>query len=48
MDRGLIALLFSTRLTGLALLAWRDTAAMALLKWAIEKRLPSHLKLGED
>jgi citrate/tricarballylate utilization protein len=31
MDRGLIALLFCTSLTGLALLAWRDSAAMALL-----------------
>ncbi|MCP3018096.1 tricarballylate utilization protein TcuB, partial [Cupriavidus basilensis] len=31
MDRGFIALLFFTSLTGLALLAWRDTAAMALL-----------------
>ncbi|MES2955838.1 MAG: tricarballylate utilization protein TcuB, partial [Pseudomonadota bacterium] len=79
MDRGFIALLFFTSLTGLALLAWRDTAAMALLlaihlgvvmalfltlpygkfahgifrsaallKWAIEKRLPSTLKLGDD
>jgi citrate/tricarballylate utilization protein len=79
MDRGFIALLFFTSLTGLALLAWRDTSAMALLlaihlgvvmalfltlpygkfahgifrsaallKWAIEKRLPSTLKLGGD
>lgn len=79
MDRGFIALLFFTSLTGLALLAWRDTGAMALLlaihlgvvmalfltlpygkfahgifrsaallKWAIEKRLPSALKLGDD
>ncbi len=79
MDRGFIALLFFTSLTGLALLAWRDTPAMALLlaihlgvvmalfltlpygkfahgifrsaallKWAIEKRLPSTLKLGGD
>ncbi|MEP6790826.1 MAG: tricarballylate utilization 4Fe-4S protein TcuB, partial [Ramlibacter sp.] len=31
MDRGFIALLFATSLTGLALLAWRDTSAMALL-----------------
>ncbi len=31
MDHGLIALLFFTSLTGLALLAWRDTSAMALL-----------------
>ncbi len=31
MDRGFIALLLLTSLTGLALLAWRDSAAMALL-----------------
>lgn len=31
MDRGFIALLFLTSLSGLALLAWRDTSAMALL-----------------
>ena len=31
MDRGFIALLFLTSLTGLALLAWRDTSVMALL-----------------
>jgi citrate/tricarballylate utilization protein len=31
MDRGFIALLFLTSLTGLALLAWRDSGAMALL-----------------
>ncbi len=31
MDRGFIALLFWTSLTGLALLIWRDTSAMALL-----------------
>jgi citrate/tricarballylate utilization protein len=31
MDRGFIALLFVTCLTGLALLAWRDTGAMGLL-----------------
>jgi len=31
MDRGFIALLFFTSLSGLALLAWRDTSAMALL-----------------
>ncbi len=31
MDRGFIALLFFTSATGLALLAWRDTSAMALL-----------------
>lgn len=79
MDRGFIALLFFTSLTGLALWWARGTAAMpatlalhlgcvmalfltlpygkfahgifrsaALLKWAIEKRLPSRLKLGDD
>jgi citrate/tricarballylate utilization protein len=79
MDRGFIALLFLASATGLALLAGRDSGAMALwlaihlgvvmalfltlpygkfahgvfrsaalLKWAIEKRLPSHLKLSED
>jgi citrate/tricarballylate utilization protein len=31
MDRGFIALLFFAGLTGLALLVWRDTSAMALL-----------------
>ena len=31
MDRGFIALLFAVSLTGLALLAWRDSGAMALL-----------------
>jgi citrate/tricarballylate utilization protein len=31
MDRAFISLLLATSLTGLALLAWRDTAAMALL-----------------
>jgi len=31
MDRGFIVLLLLTSLTGIALLAWRDTAAMALL-----------------
>ena len=31
MDRGFIALLFAVAATGLALLAWRDSAAMALL-----------------
>jgi len=31
MDRGFIVLLFFTSLSGLALLAWRDTSAMALL-----------------
>ena len=79
MDMGLIALLFLVSITGLALLVWRDTPALAallavhlgtvmalfltmpygkfahgifrsaaLLKWSIEKRLPSKLKLGED
>ena len=79
MDLGLIALLFLTSLSGLALLVWRDTSAMALLlamhlgavmglfltmpygkfahgiyrcaallKWAIEKRQPTRLKLGGD
>ena len=79
MDRGFIALLFFTSLTGLALLGWRDTGAMALLlavhlgfvmalfltlpygkfahgmyrsaallKYAIEKRLPNRLALGTD
>jgi citrate/tricarballylate utilization protein len=31
MDRAFIVLLFAVSLTGLALLAWRDTGAMALL-----------------
>jgi len=31
MDLGLIALLFATSLSGLALLAWRDSSAMAML-----------------
>ncbi len=79
MDRGFIVLLLLTSLTGLALLAWRDTGFMALLlavhlgvvmalfltlpygkfahgvfrtaallKYAIEKRLPSRLQLGAD
>ncbi len=79
MDRGLIALLFFTSLTGLALLALRGTGAMALLlaihlgvvlalfltmpygkfahgvfrcaallKWAVERRQPTRLKLGSD
>jgi citrate/tricarballylate utilization protein len=79
MDRGFIALLLLTSATGLALLVWRDSGAMALwlaihlgvvmalfltlpygkfahgifrsaalLKWAIEKRLPSRLKRSED
>ncbi len=79
MDYGFIALLFFTSLTGLALMAWRDTGAMALLlavhlgvvmalfltmpygkmahgfyrcaallKFAIEKRLPTNLKLSAD
>ena len=79
MDRGFIALLFFTSLTGLGLWGARGTAAMpatlalhlgfvmalfltlpygkfahgffrsaALLKWSIEKRLPSKLQLGDD
>ncbi len=79
MDRGFIALLLLTSITGLLLLALRDTGAMALLlavhlgvvmalfltlpygkfahgifrsaallKFAIEKRLPSKLALGGD
>jgi citrate/tricarballylate utilization protein len=79
MDRGFIALLLLTSITGLALLAWRDTRFMALLlavhlgvvmalfltlpygkfahgifrsaallKFAIEKRRPSGLQLGDD
>lgn len=79
MDRGFIALLFFTSLTGLALWWARGTAAMpatlalhlgfvmaffltlpygkfahgifrsaALLKWSIEKRLPSKLSVGDD
>ena len=79
MDRGFIALLFLTSATGLVLLGWRDSEAMALalaihlgvvmalfltlpygkfahgifrsaalLKWAIEKRTPSTLALGDD
>lgn len=79
MDRGFIALLFFTALTGLGLWWARGGAAMpallalhlgfvmalfltlpygkfahgifrsaALLKWALEKRLPSRLQLGED
>lgn len=79
MDRGFIALLFFTSLTGLGLWWARGTAAMpallalhlgfvmaffltlpygkfahgifrsaALLKWAIEKRLPSKLQLGDE
>lgn len=79
MDRGFIALLMLASATGLALLAWRDTSAMAallavhlgvvlalfailpygkfahgvyrcaaLLKWAIEKRQPNPLRLGDD
>ncbi|MFA6262732.1 MAG: tricarballylate utilization 4Fe-4S protein TcuB [Bacteroidia bacterium] len=78
MDRGFIALLFTTALTGLALAALRQTPTMAsllavhlgavmalfltlpygkfahgvyrsaaLLKWAIEKRQPSRLQLGD-
>jgi citrate/tricarballylate utilization protein len=79
MDRGFIALLFFTSLTGLALWVARGTVVMpamltlhlgcvmalfltlpygkfahgifrgaALLKWGMEKRLPSQLKLGDD
>ncbi|MBC7778930.1 MAG: tricarballylate utilization 4Fe-4S protein TcuB [Proteobacteria bacterium] len=79
MDLGFIALLFFVSLTGLLLLVFRDTGAMALLlavhlgvvmalfltlpygkfahgifrsaaliKWAIERRLPSRLQLGSD
>ncbi|MFN7197096.1 MAG: tricarballylate utilization protein TcuB, partial [Hylemonella sp.] len=79
MDRGFIALLFFTSLTGLALWGVRGTAGMpallalhlgcvmalfltlpygkfahgvyrgaALLKYAMEKRLPSRLRLGAD
>jgi len=79
MDRGFIALLFFTSLTGLALLVWRDTSAMALLlaihlgvvmalfltlpygkfahgifrsaallKYAVEKRVPSRIAAGAE
>ena len=79
MDYGFIALLFFTSLTGLALMIWRDTSALAallaihlgfvmalfltipygkmahgfyrcaaLLKFAIEKRMPSNVKLAAD
>ncbi len=79
MDIAFIALLFLTSLTGLALLLWRDSAAMALLlavhlgvvmalfatlpygkfahgvyrcaallKWAIERRQPTRLRLGSE
>ncbi|MCJ0765916.1 tricarballylate utilization 4Fe-4S protein TcuB [Variovorax terrae] len=79
MDRGFIGLLLLTSLSGLALLAWRDTGAMglllavhlgvvmalfltlpygkfahglyrcaALLKWAVERRRPGKLGLGDD
>jgi citrate/tricarballylate utilization protein len=79
MDRAFIALLLLTSATGLALLAWRGSAAMppllaihlgavvalfltlpygkfahavyrtaALLKYNIERRQPSRLKLGSD
>ncbi len=79
MDRGFALLLLLSGASGLALLAWRDSGAMALLlalhlgvvmalfatlpygkfahgvyrsaallKWAIEKRLPNRLRLGAD
>jgi citrate/tricarballylate utilization protein len=79
MDYGFISLLFAVSLTGLALMLWRDSGAMALLlcihlgcvmalfltlpygkmahgfyrgaallKFAIEKRQPSNLKLSAD
>jgi citrate/tricarballylate utilization protein len=79
MDRGFMVLLFIVSLSGLALLAWRDTGAMAfllavhlgtvmalfatlpygkfahgiyrsaaLLKWAIEKRMPNTLQLTDE
>lgn len=79
MDRGFIALLFLTAASGLALMALRQTPAMALslcihmgavmalfatmpygkfahgfyrgaalLKWAIERRQPNRLALGDD
>lgn len=79
MDRGFMVLLNIVSLTGLALLAWRDTGAMALLlavhlgtvmalfatlpygkfahgiyrsaallKWAIEKRMPNPLQLTDE
>jgi citrate/tricarballylate utilization protein len=79
MDRGFIALLLLTGASGLALLAWRDSAAMtvlltlhlgivmalfatlpygkfahgvfrsaALLKWAIERRLPARPGVGAE
>lgn len=79
MDRGFIVLLFLVSLTGLVLLLWRDSGAMALLlavhlgfvmalfltlpygkfahgifrsaallRNAIEKRLPSRLQVGAD
>jgi citrate/tricarballylate utilization protein len=79
MDRGFIALLFFNSVSGLALLAWRDSGAMALLlavhlgfvmalfltlaygkfahavyrcaallKYAVERRQPSTVKLKED
>ena len=79
MDRGFIVLLLIVTMTGFALLAWRDTGAMALLlamhlgtvmalfatlpygkfahgiyrsaallKWAVEKRLPGTLQLSDE
>ena len=79
MDRGFLVLLLLNSISGLALLAWRDSGAMALLlalhlgavmalfatlpygkfahgiyrsaallKWALEKRSPTRLRLGAD
>jgi citrate/tricarballylate utilization protein len=79
LDRAFSALLLLVSLTGLALMVWRDSAAMALLlavhlgfvmalfltlpygkfahgvyrgaallKWAIEKRQPNALQLGDE
>jgi citrate/tricarballylate utilization protein len=79
LDRGFIVLLFLVSLTGLVLLAWRETGAMALLlavhlgtvmalfatlpygkfthgvyrsaallKWAIERRLPCSVQLTDE
>lgn len=79
MDHGLLWLLLLTSITGLALMVWRDTTAMAtllaihlgvvmalfatlpygkfahgiyrcaaLLKWSIERRQPTRLRLGSE